>query len=629
MKLFTQTAEDGVIAARFVYNGKPEITGFRICFSLLSTCSTVSGCRIEHQLGGYTELMPDSPILLKDGQEWEFSFKYDFERHAPLNVSWGPTGAYLKLKNGQVVDVFSEPLKFLYIPSQPVKQHSSVEPELRLIPHPVLWEKETGTCDLSHGFCLPQIPPAEIQKAINAFSSLINRYAFKETLSSAGVTIHLGNLHQNVKDEAYELEIKAESVSIRASGYNGFFYALISLLQLKESGDGIVPCGRIEDSPRFSWRGQHLDCARHYYKVDSILRLLDLMSFLKLNRFHWHLIDDEAFRLELSSVPELADRTGMRGHGCTIPGVFGGSKGPTGGTYSAEDVSRIIEHASSLGISVMPEIEIPAHALALLRVFPEMRDPEDQSVEVSVQGYSENTINPAMPATWKFLKIVLPEISSLFPFGLVHLGCDELPPGVWEKSPAIEKLKLEHALETTDDVLEWSMQRAAKILVEAGVRPAAWEQAGTGVNGGIGNDAVLFSWSGQEAGLKAAREGYGVVMCPAQHVYFDMAQTANPLDRGVSWAAIVSMKDALDWDPVPLDEPELEQNIIGIQGALWSETIIEDKDMDTMLVPRILALSEVSWSSTLRKRSLPEFMGSVKYFSRVLNQLGWESYQLN
>ena len=628
MRLFTQTEEDGVIVARLVYNGKSGVTGFRICFSLLSTCSAVSGCRIEHQLGGYTELMPDSPVLLKDGQEWNFSFKYDLERHAPLNVSWGPTGAYLKLKNGQAVDVFSEPLKFLSIASQPVKQHSPVEPELRLIPHPVLWEKESGTCDLSHGLCLPQTPSAEIQKLIHSFSSLIDRYAFKETLSSAGVTIHFESLHQIVKDEAYELEIKAESVSIRASGYNGFFYALISLLQLKETGDGIIPCGRIEDSPRFSWRGQHLDCARHYYEVDSILRLLDLMSFLKLNRFHWHLIDDEAFRLELSSVPELADRTGMRGHGCTIPGVFGGSKGPTGGIYSADDVSRIIEHASSLGISVMPEIEIPAHSLALLKVFPEMRDPQDKSFEVSVQGYSENTINPAMPASWYFLKKVLPEISSLFPFGIIHLGCDELPPGVWEKSPAIEQLKFEQALKTTDDVQEWTMQQAAKILVEAGARPAAWEEAGRGNKGGIGNDALLFSWSGQEPGLKAAREGYEVVMSPAQHVYFDMAQSENPLDRGVSWAAIVSMEDALTWDPVPLDEPELEQNIIGIQGALWSETIIKDRDMDTMLVPRILALSEVSWSSTLRKRSLPEFMGTVKYFSRVLNQLGWESYHL-
>jgi len=333
--------------------------------------------------------------------------------------------------------------------------------------------------------------------------------------------------------------------------------------------------------------------------------------------------------LELSSVPELADRTGMRGHGCTIPGVFGGSKGPTGGIYSADDVSRIIEHASSLGISVMPEIEIPAHSLALLKVFPEMRDPQDKSFEVSVQGYSENTINPAMPASWYFLKKVLPEISSLFPFGIIHLGCDELPPGVWEKSPAIEQLKFEQALKTTDDVQEWTMQQAAKILVEAGARPAAWEEAGRGNKGGIGNDALLFSWSGQEPGLKAAREGYEVVMSPAQHVYFDMAQSENPLDRGVSWAAIVSMEDALAWDPVPLDEPELEQNIIGIQGALWSETIIKDRDMDTMLVPRILALSEVSWSSTLRKRSLPEFMGTVKYFSRVLNQLGWESYHLN
>ncbi|MEC9360829.1 MAG: family 20 glycosylhydrolase, partial [SAR324 cluster bacterium] len=344
--------------------------------------------------------------------------------------------------------------------------------------------------------------------------------------------------------------------------------------------------------------------------------------------FHWHLIDDESFRLKLSSVPELVELTGFRGNGCIIPGVFGGGIGPTGGTYSVEDVSRIINHATGLGISVMPEIEIPAHALAILKVFPEMRDPEDKSSEISVQGYSENTINPAMPATWEFLNKVLPEIGSLFPFGLIHLGCDELPPNVWKRSPAINKLKVENILKTTQDLQEWMMQRAAKILVGKGIRPAAWEVAGLGDNGGIGNNALLFSWSSLEPGLKAAREGYEVVMCPAQHVYFDMAQTKNVLERGVSWAAIISMKDALNWEPVPLEEPELEQNIIGIQGALWSETIIKDKDMDTMLAPRILALSEVSWSTNSRKRDFPEFMGAANYFSKVFEKIGWARNQL-
>ncbi|SVA79350.1 uncharacterized protein METZ01_LOCUS132204, partial [marine metagenome] len=373
---------------------------------------------------------------------------------------------------------------------------------------------------------------------------------------------------------------------------------------------------------------QHLDCARHCYKVESILRLLDLMSFLKLNRFHWHLIDDESFRLELSSFPDLATRTGMRGDDCTIPGVFGGGKGPTGGTYSVEDVARIIDHASSLGISVMPEIEIPAHSMALVKMIPEMRDSEDRSCEESVQGYAENTINPAMPATWEFLGKVIPEVCNLFPFGVIHLGCDELPRKIWQSSPAIEKLKEKEGLKSIEDVLEWTMKKAAKILVEAGGRPAAWEEAGTGQNGGIGNDALLFSWNGLEPGLQAAREGYEVVMCPAQHVYFDMAHTSEVHESGVSWAAFISLEDALEWEPVPVDEPELEQRVIGIQGALWSETIIKDRDMESMLAPRILALSEGAWSTPLRKRKLTEFVGAVRYFGKIFDQFDWACHEL-
>jgi hexosaminidase len=183
-------------------------------------------------------------------------------------------------------------------------------------------------------------------------------------------------------------------------------------------------------------------------------------------------------------------------------------------------------------------------------------------------------------------------------------------------------------LETTEDVQEWTMQKAAKILVDAGVRPAAWEEAGRGKNGGIGNDTLLFSWSGIEPGLQAARQGYEVVMCPAQHIYFDMAQSESHHESGVNWAAIISMEDALDWEPVPINEPELERNIIGIQGALWSETICKDKDMDTMLAPRILALSEVAWSSSSRKRSISEFMGVANHFVKILDRLDWASNKL-
>lgn len=581
-----------------------------------------------HQFGGYAELAPDHTKSLMNGDEWNFSFKYVFERHAPVNVSWGPMGTFLKLKDGQTVDVFNEPLKFLNVTTKNRKNIAAEEPALRLIPHPLSWEQEAETCDLSEGFKISEFSSETQNKVVSSFKSLIERCDLKEIISNQGVKVCFEKDKQNFGEEGYELLIKPDKVKIRASQYTGYFYGLISLLQLLKTYNALIPCGKVEDRPRFSWRGQHLDCARHFYQVDSILSLLDLMSLLKLNRFHWHLIDDEAFRLELSSVPELAARTGMRGDGCTIPGVFGGGKGPTGGTYSSEDVARIIEHASSLGISVMPEIEIPAHSLALIKVIPEMRDSEDRSCEESVQGYSENTINPAMPATWEFLGKVIPEVCILFPFGVIHLGCDELPVKLWKKSPAIEKLKKKEGLKTTEDVLEWTMQKVAKILVEAGGRPAAWEEAGRGQNGGIGNDALLFSWTGLEPGLKAARKGYEVVMCPAQHVYFDMAHSSEVYEAGVSWAAFISIADALEWEPVPVEEAELVQRVIGIQGGLWSETIIRDRDMESMLAPRILALSEGAWSTPSRKRKLTEFMGAARYFEKIFDQLDWECHGL-
>ena len=628
MKLITETSSDGVISAKFVNGWSDEISGYRICFSLLSKCSVVSGCKIMRQFGGYVEMSPENHGSLKIGEEWEFSFKYDFDRHAPANVSWGPMGSYLKLNDGRTVDVITEPIKFLDSYFTRKKKLPVEEPDLRLIPHPLYWEKKSGTCSLSSGIKLNGKLSKTEKKVFSSFQLLIERMGISCMLNEHGLEVFFENSEKKFGQEEYEIQINSDQIKIKASHYSGYFYSMVSLLQLREVYNDSVPCGKIMDSPRFGWRGQHLDCARHFYQVESILRLLDLMAFLKLNRFHWHLIDDESFRLELPSFPELAQRTGLRGDGHLIPGVFGGGRGPEGGTYSAEDVKRINEHAKSLGISVMPEIEIPAHANALVKVLPGLRDQQDESNEESVQGYLENTINPAKEETWEFIEKAIPEIKNMFPFDLIHLGCDEMPEKVWEKSPAINQLKKQQGLKSTEDIQEWTMKRAARIVKKAGGRPAAWEVAGRGKNGGIGHNAVIFSWSGKEPGLKAAKDGYEVVMCPAQNVYFDMAHTDGHHEKGLNWAANISMMDALCWDPVPEDEPELELKIIGIQGELWSETVMEDKDMEPLLAPRILALSEVAWSDTKRKREFKEFIGAVEYFGKIFKKFNWSSHEL-
>ncbi|MGR3636660.1 MAG: family 20 glycosylhydrolase, partial [Shimia sp.] len=345
---------------------------------------------------------------------------------------------------------------------------------------------------------------------------------------------------------------------------------------------------------RFSWRGQHLDTARHFYEQQTILDLLDLMALLKFNRFHWHFADDESFRLEIECFPELWQKTALCGEGHLLPALFSGAV-EAGGSYSKDTAREIIAHAKALNIEVMPEIEVPAHAIALTHVFPELRDPSDNGAEVSVQGYKGNAANPAIARTWDVLEAIIAEVGALFPFNHLHLGCDELPEGTWMGSPLARDLMKREGLETTDDLQGWMMQKLGAKTVENGQRPCAWEEAAKGANGGIANGAILFSWTGQGPGLEAARNGYDVVMSPAQHVYLDMAHTSDKDDWGANWAAFVSLTDTINWDPVP--EADLADRIVGVQGTFWSEFTTQDDQLWPMLMPRMLGVSSKAWQT--------------------------------
>ena len=459
------------------------------------------------------------------------------------------------------------------------------------MPAPTEWAPSIGELNCKHGFILPD--NLAFQGAIKAVDDLARRNDLGAFIGTGvGLTVSAGF---DGSAEGYRIEITPDAVTIQASSQAGAFYAAISLLNLRVTHGGHIPCGTITDSPRFSWRGQHLDCARHFFEPETILQFLDLLALLKLNRFHWHFSDDEAFRLEVTSYPEIWQQTRMRGAGELMPGVFGGGSGPTGGSYSLEFTADLIARAAELQIEVLPEIEIPAHAYALTRIFPQMRDPGDNTAEQSVQGYLANTMNPAMPFTWEFIEKITTELAGIFPFAHLHLGCDERPPASWEHSPAAKNLMVEHGLDTLDDLQGWMMDRVAGMVADLGVRPCAWEEAVKGKNGGIGNDAILFSWTEQGPGLEAARAGYKVVMCPAQNVYFDMAHSSDWSERGTRWAGTVSLENTVEWLPVPADEPELEANIIGVQGEFWSEFTIKDADMWPMVIPRILGLSESAW----------------------------------
>jgi hexosaminidase len=257
----------------------------------------------------------------------------------------------------------------------------------------------------------------------------------------------------------------------------------------------------------------------------------------------------------------------------------------------------------------MPEIEAPAHALALAAIYPDTRDPGDNGIETSVQGYQRNVLNPAMPKTWDVLEKIVDEISALFPFNHLHLGCDELPENTWMSSPRARSLMAQHGLETTQDLQGWTIAKLAAHAVSKGQRPAAWEEAAQGSNGGIGNNAILFSWTGQGPGLDAARAGYDVVMTPAQHVYLDMAHSDDPNDWGASWAAFVDLPVTILWDPVP--DSAFAEHIIGVQGAFWSEFTTQDAQMWPMLMPRMLGVAMQAWQL---ERPDPERLEALSHY---------------
>ena len=576
------------------------------CFSLMAPPQVLAGGVLLRQVAGYAEVaLPD----IAAGGVVEVVLAHQNPEHGPRNRAWLPLGAYLRTAKG----CFPLPKQ---VPG--VRQDAVAYPEakgLRLIPTPTVWHG-SGTEIVTNG-----LHSDDFQ--IVAVDTLARRLGLAPLVQAGGVPVRAEDF-PGATPGAYALKIAPDQITIRAADDSGRFHAAITLLNLRET-HGALPCGTIEDAPRFGWRGQHLDCARHFYSVATILRLLDLMALVKLNRFHWHFADDEAFRLQVATVPDLWRKTAFRGEGELVPGVFGGGI-RAGGSYSKTDVAAILARAKALHIEILPEIEIPAHAFAFNKAVPGLRDHGDNGPELSVQGYAENILNPALPKTFAVVTPLLLEVAAMFPLRMLHLGCDELPADAWAGSPAVTALKLHEGLRDRDDVQGWMMEKLAAVLVENGIRPAAWEEAAKGSNGGIGHACALFSWTGQGAGIDAARAGYEVVMCPAQQVYFDQAHSNDPDDWGATWAAIVPLEAVINWQPIPKGAEDVADRIIGVEGCFWSEFTCEDAEMEPMLAPRILGLANKAWD---RNDSLtgPGLRALAGAYAPLFDRIGWRRHR--
>ncbi|WP_428771391.1 beta-N-acetylhexosaminidase [Vibrio sp.] len=432
--------------------------------------------------------------------------------------------------------------------------------------------------------------------------------------------------HPVLDPGGYQLEVSAEGVLISASSHSGFVHASASLIQLirsQSAGQGYsVPYLTIKDQPRFGYRGMMLDSVRHFQPVEQIKRLINQLAHYKFNTFHWHLTDDEGWRIEIKAYPELTEQGAWRGPGELLQPQFSHLNQRYGGYYSQQEIREVIEFAEQRAIRVIPEIDIPGHCRAAIKALPELlADPGDQSHYRSVQNYTDNVLSPALPGTYQFIDRVLEEVAELFPSPWIHIGADEVPEGVWIDSPSCRQLMDQQGLQNAKELQGHLLRHAEQKLAALGKRMVGWEEAQHGNK--VSRDTVIYSWLSEQAALQCAKQGFDVILQPGQFTYLDMAQNYAPEEPGVDWAGVIPLQQAYGYEPLAdlADNDPSRRRILGIQCALWCEIVTDQPRMDYMIYPRLTALAEACWTEK-PQRDWQDYLARLKSHLPLLDKQG-------
>lgn len=501
--------------------------------------------------------------------------------------------------------------------------------EVDIIPHPAKMEVKPGVFQVNKNTVL-YLPGVQTEYHLLALVLNANLSSYIgsdlplviDLPEKNAVRFILDEVQFTNKPEAYRLEVNLKGVTVTAGTSTGLFYGLQSLLQLITSKG--IPQVTIEDEPRFAYRGMHLDVSRNFFPKEFVLKMIDLMAFYKLNNFHWHLTDGAGWRIQMDKYPRLTTDAAFRDKAnwkewwnSDRRFVPEGTEGAYGGYYTKEDIREVVAYAKSKHINIIPEIEMPGHSEEVFVAYPEL--------SCSGKPYVNSDFCVGNEDTFIFIENVLTEVMELFPSEYIHVGGDEAGKNAWKTCPKCKKRMQEEGLKNVDELQSYLIHRVEKFLNDNGRKLIGWDEI---LQGGLAPDATVMSWRGEDGAIKAAKSGHDAIMTPGGYLYFDFYQ-ADPKTQPEAIGGYTPVKRVYSYEPIP-DTLTVEEakHILGVQSNLWTEYIPDEKQVEYMLFPRLLALSEIAWSPK-EVRNWENFKSRLNKHVQLLHSMDVNAFPLS
>ena len=471
-----------------------------------------------------------------------------------------------------------------------------------VIPMPRSVEYHSGNFTISPETKFYTNLSAESRQALTDYleGTALGSVPFAESATgNNGIELNLCDSSIVTGNEAYRIEIDKKGIRLSASTETGIFYGLQTLLQLLNNSDNkTLPALTINDSPRFPYRGLHLDVSRHFFDKEFVKKQLDAMAYFKMNRLHWHLTDGAGWRIEIKKYPRLTSFAAWRPFDKLNDWWVGGrtfceqdDPRAVGGYYTQDDIREVVAYAAERHITIIPEIEMPGHSEEVLATYPEL--------SCSGKPYVNADFCIGTEKTFEFLENVLLEVIDLFPSEYIHIGGDEASKSSWKTCPRCQKRMADEHLNSVDELQSYMIHRIEKFLNDHGRKIIGWDEI---IEGGLSPTATVMSWRGEEGGIKAVKAGNQAIMTPGKYCYLDAFQDA-PNTQPMAIGGYLTLEKVYSFEPVPdsLSTKEAEL-ILGVQGNVWTEHIPTPEHYEYMIYPRILALAEIGWSPSEVKK---------------------------